>query len=106
MSSAHSPSFLSLHLRHSSFSNPSVALPTSQLILKLFRCFPYVTVISPTLLSLLLRHRLYTYVTWRAAHGDMDSKDENKISGHSTVEQATTVSFTEMEEGVAPMPST
>ena len=64
----HSPSFPSLHIRHSSFSNPSVALPTSQLILQHFRCFSYVTVHSPTLLSLLLRHRLFTYVTWRAAH--------------------------------------
>ena len=27
------------------------------------------------------------------------NKDEDKISGHSTVEQATAVSFTEMEEG-------
>ena len=38
--------------------------------------------------------------------GDMDSNDEDKISGHSIVEQATTLSFTEMKEGVAPMPST
>ena len=30
---AHSPTFPSLNIRHSSFSNPSVALPTSQLIL-------------------------------------------------------------------------
>ena len=68
MSSAHSPTFPSLHLRHTSFFNPSVALPTSQLILQLFRCFTYVTVHSPTFLSLLLRHRLFTYVTWRTAH--------------------------------------
>ena len=67
-SSAHSPIFPSLHLRHSSFSNPSVALPTSQLILQPFRCFTYITAHSPTLLLLLLRHRLFTYVTWRAAH--------------------------------------
>ena len=60
MSSAHSPTFSSLHLRHNSFSNPSVALPTSQLILQPFRCFTYVTVHSPTLLSLLLRHKLFT----------------------------------------------
>ena len=66
-----SSTFPSLHLRHSSFSNPSVALPTSQLNLQPFRCFIYVTAHSPTLLSLLLRHReliLYpfrhfTYVT-------------------------------------------
>ena len=51
-----------------SFSNLSVALPTSLLILQLFRCFTYVTVHSPTLLSLLLRHMLFTYVTWRTAH--------------------------------------
>ena len=57
-----------LHLRHNSFSKPSVTLPTSQLILQPFRCFTYVTVHSPALLSLLLRHRIFTYVTWRAAH--------------------------------------
>ena len=28
----------------------------------------YVTAHSPTHLSLLLRHRLFTYITWRAAH--------------------------------------
>ena len=65
---AHSPSLPSLHLRHSSFSNPSVASSTSQLILQPFRCFAYVTAHSPTLLSLLLRHRIFTCVTWRAAH--------------------------------------
>ena len=48
--SAHSQTFLSLHLRQSSFSNPSVALPTSQFILQPFRCFTYVTAHSPTLL--------------------------------------------------------
>ena len=58
----------SLHLRHSSFSNPSVASPTSQLILQPFRCFTYVTDHSPTFLSLLLHHRLLTYVTWRVAN--------------------------------------
>ena len=68
MSSAHSPSFPSLHLRHSSFSNPSLASPASQLILQPFRCFTYVTAHSPTLLSLLLCHKIFTYVTWRAAH--------------------------------------
>ena len=46
----------SAHLRHSSFSNPSVALPTSQLILQPFRCFTYVTALSPTLPLLHLRH--------------------------------------------------
>ena len=46
----------------------SSALPTSQLILQPFRCFTYATAHSPTLLSLLLRHRIFTYVTWRATH--------------------------------------
>ena len=69
MSRAHSPTFPSLHLRHSSFSNPSVALPTSQLILQPFRYFTYVTDHSPTLLSPLLRHRIFTYFTWRDVHG-------------------------------------
>ena len=49
---AHSPTPLLLHLRHSSFSNPSVVSLTSQAH-------------SPTLLSLLLRHRLFIYVIWR-----------------------------------------
>ena len=53
---AHSPSLPSLHLRHSSFSNPSVASSTSQLILQPFRRFTYVTAHSPTLPSLYLRH--------------------------------------------------
>ena len=38
MSRAHSPNLPSLHLRHSSFSNPCVVLPTSQLVLQPFRC--------------------------------------------------------------------
>ena len=69
-SRAYSPTLPLFYLHHSSFSNPSVALPTSQLILQAFRCFAYVTAHSPTLLSLLLRHGLFTYVTWRAAHGN------------------------------------
>ena len=68
MSCGHSPTFPSLHLRHNSFSSPSVASATSQLILQPSRCFTYVTAHSSTLLSLLLRHRLFTYVTRRAAH--------------------------------------
>ena len=52
MNRTHSPTFPSLHLRHNSFSNLSVALPTSQLILKPFRCFTYVKAHFPTLLSL------------------------------------------------------
>ena len=51
-----SPTLLSLFLRHSSFSNPSVASPTSQFTLQPFFRFTYVTVHSPTLLSFLLRH--------------------------------------------------
>ena len=47
-SRAHSPTFPSLHLCHSSFSNHSVALPTSQLILQSFSCLTYVTAHSPT----------------------------------------------------------
>ena len=58
-SRAHSPTFPSLHLRQSSFSNPSPALPI-QLILQPFRCFTYVTAHSPTLISPLLRHRIFT----------------------------------------------
>ena len=71
LSRAHSPTFTSLHLRQSSLSNPSVALPTQQLILQPLRCFTYVTAQSPTLISLFLRHRLFTYVTWRADHDVM-----------------------------------
>ena len=59
-SSAHSPTFLALHVRHSSFSNPSVALPTSQLILQSFRRFTYVTAHAPTLPSLYLRHSSFS----------------------------------------------
>ena len=43
MSSAHSPTFPSLHLSHNSFSNTSVASPTSQFILQPFFRFSYVT---------------------------------------------------------------
>ena len=46
--SLHSPILTSLHLRQSSFSNPSAALPTSQLILQTFLCFTYVIGTSPT----------------------------------------------------------
>ena len=59
-SKAHFPTFPSLHLRHSSFSNPSVALPTSQLILQPFCHFTYVTAHSPTLPSLYLRHSSFS----------------------------------------------
>ena len=49
MSSAYSPTLLSLYLRHSSFSNPSVASPTSQFFLQPFFRFSYVTSSSLTL---------------------------------------------------------
>ena len=52
----HSPTLPSLYVRHSSFSNLSVASPMSQLILQPFRCFTYVTAHSPTLQSLYLHH--------------------------------------------------
>ena len=45
---AHSPTLPSLYLRHSSFSNPSVVLPTSHLILQPFFRFSYVTRSSVT----------------------------------------------------------
>ena len=57
-SRAHSPTFPSLHLRHSSLSNHSVALP-SQLILQSFRRFTYVTS-HPTLPLLHLRHSSFS----------------------------------------------
>ena len=79
----HSPTFPSLHLRDSSSSssNTSVALPTAQLILQLSRCFTCVTAQSQTILSLLLRHRFFTYVTWRAAHGVRELLLLKKIFG-------------------------
>ena len=40
---AHSPTVPLLYLCHNSFSNPSVASPTSQLILQPFFCFSYIT---------------------------------------------------------------
>ena len=45
---AHSPTLPSLYLRHNSFSNSSVASPTSQFILQPFFRFSYVTVSSLT----------------------------------------------------------
>ena len=73
---AHSPTLPLLYLRHSSFSNPSFASPTSQallilsnlcvmsptsqLILQPFRCFTYVTAHSPTLPSLYLSHSSFS----------------------------------------------
>ena len=45
---AHSTTIPLLHLRHSSFSNPSATLPMSQLILQPFCCFTYITGTSCT----------------------------------------------------------
>ena len=56
----HSSTLPSLHLRHSSFYNPSFALSTSQLILQSFRRFTYVTANFRTLLSLYLRHSSFS----------------------------------------------
>ena len=56
-SRAHSPTFPSLHLRHNSFSNPFVALPTSQLILQPF------SVASPTSYFILQPFFHFSYVT-------------------------------------------
>ena len=67
-SRAHSTTFPTLHLRHNSFSNPSVALPTSQLVLQLFHCFTYVTLHCPTFLSLLLRHSRAHSPTFPSLH--------------------------------------
>ena len=50
-----------------SLSNPYITLPTSQLIFKPFRRLTYVTAHSTTFTLLDLRHRHFTYVSWRAA---------------------------------------
>ena len=88
---AHSPNLPSLYLSHP-FSNPSVALLTSQLIFQPFRCFTYVTIHSPTLLSLLLRHRLFTYVTSRAVH-DREREKKREIARHNFIERAHSPTF-------------
>ena len=61
----HSQTFPPLHLLHSSYSNPSVTSPTSQLILKPFRRFTYVKgsnppVASPTSQLILQPFRRFT----------------------------------------------
>ena len=60
---AHSPILPPLYPRQSSFSNPSAALPTSQLILQPFRCFTYVIGTSRTSQLILKPFRRFTYVT-------------------------------------------
>ena len=57
----HSPTLPSLYLRHSSFSNPFVASPTSQVIFQPFFCFSEVTSSSLELILQPFRH--FTYVT-------------------------------------------
>ena len=84
---AHSLTLPSLYLRHKSFSNSSVVSPRSQFIIQPFFRFSYVTGSS------LMSPGEPPMEIWIVRN-----KDEDKISGHSTVEQATTVSFTEMEE--------
>ena len=59
----HSPNLTSLHLRDSSFSNPSDALLTPQLILQPFRCFTYVIGTSPTSQLILQPFHRFTYIT-------------------------------------------
>ena len=49
-----------LQSQQSSFSNLSITSPTSQLILELFHHFTYVTIHSPTLPSLYLRHSSFS----------------------------------------------
>ena len=58
----HSPTLTSLHLCHSSFSNTSAPLPTSQLILQPFRCFTYVIGTSPMSQLILQPFRCFVYV--------------------------------------------
>ena len=63
---AHFPTFPLLYLHHSSFSNPSVASPTSQLILQPFFRFSYVTgfsLTSPGELPMLQPFFCFSYVT-------------------------------------------
>ena len=55
-----SPTFPSFHIRHNSFPNPSVALPTSQLILQPFHCFTYITAHSSTLPLNYLHHSSFS----------------------------------------------
>ena len=59
---------------------PMELILVAELILQPFRHFTYVTVHSPTLFSLILRHKLFIYVTWRAAHA---------VGGAKTVDQNT-----------------
>ena len=48
---AHSPTLPPLYLHHSSLYNPSIASPTSKVIVQPLRCFTYVTSTSRTYLA-------------------------------------------------------
>ena len=73
---AHSPTLPSLYLRHSSFSTPSTALSTSQLILQPFCCFTYVSSFAnPTFASLMSQDLHWRHlacrpwaIAWYAIH--------------------------------------
>ena len=91
ISSAHSPTFLSLYLRHNSFSNPC--------------CFTYITAHYPTLLSLHLRHNSFsnpplasptsqalhlrhlTSLPWRIWNNTLKKKNEIKNTSDETIIQ-------------------
>ena len=79
----HSPTLTSLDLRHSSFSNPFAALPTSHLILLPFRCFPYIVGTSPTSQRILLPFRRFTYVTTHSPTLPLLHLDHSSCSNHS-----------------------
>ena len=85
----HSPTLPSLYLRHRSFSNPSVASPTSQYILQPFFRFSYVTgssLTSPGEPPMVYRHvctyrtciyRIaYKWSAYRACYGSLVKKME------------------------------
>ena len=79
-SRAHSPTIPSLHLRHNSFSNPSVALPMSQLILQPFRCFTYFTVILQSFFR-------FSYVTSSSLNSPGELCSFSKLSVTSPMSQ-------------------
>ena len=71
MSSAHSPTFPTLHLHHYSFSNPSVASPTSQIMLQPFFRFSYVigsSLMSPGEPPITLNTQPFRWFTYVTAH--------------------------------------
>ena len=78
MSSAYSPTFPSLHLRHSSFSNTSVALPTLQLILQPSVALPT----SPLILKPFFR---FSYVTGSSLTSLGEPPMQNNTADHLTL---------------------